>query len=128
MVRRGRDPWDWRSHNVINVAGRGATASLVLAASLTALAPASIACARNDSAVTGMHLGVAGFAADDPSGNGGDGGAGGKGGAGGAGGRGGNGGAGGQAGAPGAGGQGGAGGAPGPGGIPGEPGRPGPPG
>lgn len=140
MARRSLSARDRRPRKVINVAGLGASAGIVLAAALTTLGAASTACAHTVGGVAVVHPGGAGIAADDPSGDGGSGGAGGKGGAGGnggaggkggAGGIGGHGGAGGNGGAsgpggqPGEGGQGGAGGAPG--GAPGEPGKPGQP-
>jgi hypothetical protein len=139
MARRSLSARDRRPRKVINVAGLGASAGIVLAAALTILGAASTACAHTVGGVAVVHPGGAGIAADDPSGDGGNGsggaggngGAGGKGGAGGNGGIGGHGGAGGNGGAsgpggqPGEGGQGGAGGAPG--GAPGEPGKPGQP-
>jgi hypothetical protein len=137
MARRSGGARDRRSHKVINAVDLSAAAGVTLAAALIILGAASTACGHTVSGVAVVHSGGAGFAADDPSGNGGDdgngrGGAGGKGGAGGHGGIGGHGGAGGNGGAsgpggqPGQGGQGGAGGAPG--GAPGEPGKPGQPG
>ncbi len=126
MARRSSGTRDRRLHKVIHAVDLSASAGVTLAAVLITLGAASTACGHTVSGIAVVHSGGAGFAADDPSGNGGDdgnggngrGGAGGKGGAGGHGGIGGHGGAGGNGGAsgpggqPGQGGQGGAGGAP----------------
>src|ERR1700722_6324510 len=61
---------DRRSHKVIKVVSQNAAAGVTLLAALALLGAASTACSHTVSGVAVVHPGDAGFAADDPGGNG----------------------------------------------------------